>query len=142
MLAIEDVTDDALLGVDLAVLAAGLPAASDRSSKALNVPLGEGLARRRDGGIRYATLSEWLRSMPNTYAAVALFDVRPSTMGVFSPRPSRAILRELRRHEFEVVAKPESFRVSHRRFLFPGEAERAEAWGRLLGSTARRVSRY
>jgi len=43
--------------------------------------------------------------------------------------------RKLRRHGFEVVAKPESFFVNLKNHLEPGEEARAQEWGKQLAAS-------
>jgi hypothetical protein len=146
LMAVENVDDEALLRVDLVVLAGAAtgPAASHRARRGRTRPIEFEVTplRRPDGRSRPATVLEWIRSMPNTYARTAVFDVRPSSVGRFASRPSHLIVRELRRHEFEVIVRPETFVVSRNRLLYPGEAERAERWGRGLASTVPRVPTF
>ena len=72
---------------------------------------------------------DWLRSLGHGRAKVATFDTRFKGPAVLRGKASRAISRNLRRHGFEVVAKPESFFVTLQNQLEPGEEARAQEWG-------------
>lgn len=139
--AVDEVDDLVLRRADLIVLALASSRIAIFGGRRAGLP-GAGRSTggpRPDEAVRpIGTLLDWVRSMPSTFAPVAVFDVRPS-LGRFAPRPMRPLLRELRRHEFEVVANPETFRVSRRRCLSPGEVERAERWGETLGDLAARA---
>ena len=53
---------------------------------------------------------------------------------VFTGRASKGIGKRLRGHGFALVAEPESFLVSKRNELEPGEEDRAREWGRHLAT--------
>jgi len=72
---------------------------------------------------------DWLRSLGQGQAKSAAFDTRFKGPAVLRGRGSRPISRKLRRHGFEVVAKPESFFVTLQNQLEPGEEARAQEWG-------------
>ena len=59
-------------------------------------------------------VSDWLRSLGHGHTKVAAFDTRFRGPAVLRGRASRVISRKLRRHGFEMVAKPESFFVTLR----------------------------
>jgi len=77
----------------------------------------------------------WLRSLGHGHTKVAAFDTRFKGPAVLRGRASRAISRKLRRHGFEVVAKPESFFVTMENHLEPGEEARAQEWGKRLAAS-------
>jgi len=79
-------------------------------------------------------VSDWLRSLGHGHTKVAAFDTRFRGPAVLRGRASRVISRKLRRHGFEVVAKPESFFVTLQNHLGPGEAARAQEWGKRLAA--------
>jgi hypothetical protein len=82
------------------------------------------LDRDADGsGVR-----EWLVSLGHGRTRVAVFDTRFNGPAVLRGRASKAISRTLRKHGFEVVAKPESFFVNLKHHLEPGEEARAQGW--------------
>ena len=86
------------------------------------------LDRDGDGpGVR-----EWLVSLGHGRTKVAAFDTRFTGPAVLRGRASKAIGRTLRRHGFEVIAKPESFLVNSKHHLEPGEEARAQEWGKRL----------
>ncbi len=77
-------------------------------------------------------MRDWLASLGQGHTKVAAFDTRFSGPAVLRGRASKAISRRLRRHGFEVVAKPESFFVDLKNHLEPGEEDRAQEWGKRL----------
>jgi hypothetical protein len=80
-------------------------------------------------------VSDWLRSLGHGHTKVAAFDTRFRGPAVLRGRASRVISRKLRRHGFEVVAKPESFFVTLQNHLEPGEEARAREWGKRLAAS-------
>lgn len=66
----------------------------------------------------------------------ASFDTRLSGIPALTGRASRGIARLLCGRGCRLVAPPESFLVTSKNTLLPGEAERARAWGALIGETA------
>ena len=78
---------------------------------------------------------DWLTSLGRGDTKVAAFDTHFSGPAVLSGRASKAITRNLRKHGFEVVAKPESFFVNLKNHLEPGEEARAQDWGTRLAAS-------
>ncbi len=78
---------------------------------------------------------DWLASLGRGRTKVAAFDTRFNGPAVLRGRASKAISRKLRKHGFEVVAKPESFFVNLKNHLEPGEEARAHAWGKRLAES-------
>ena len=78
---------------------------------------------------------DWLTSLGHGDTKVAAFDTRFNGLASFTGRASKAISRKLRKHGFEVVAKPESFLVDSKHHLEPGEEARAEEWGKRLAAS-------
>ena len=78
---------------------------------------------------------DWLASLGHGHTKVAVFDTRFEGLAGFTGRASKAIMRKLRKHGFEVVAKPESFLVDSKHHLEPGEEARAEEWGKRLAAS-------
>jgi hypothetical protein len=72
-------------------------------------------------------LREWFAAMGQGTGRAASFDTRLSGLPVVTGRASRQIGRQLRRHGFRLVARPQSFLVFGSKLL-PGEAERAREW--------------
>jgi hypothetical protein len=95
-------------------------------------------ARRPDSGLDLdpsaegAGLREWLESLGQRGGRAAAFDTRVDKPTLFTGRAAKTIGKLLHRHGYELVAEPESFLVGADFHLLPGEAERAEQWGRLL----------
>jgi len=75
---------------------------------------------------------DWLTSLGHGHTKAAAFDTRFKGPAVLRGRASKAISRKLRRHGFEVVAKPESFFVTLQNHLEPDEEGRAREWGKRL----------
>ena len=89
------------------------------------------LDRDADGpGVR-----DWLASLGQGRTKVAAFDTRYTGLASLTGRASKAISRKLRKHGFEVVAKPESFLVNSKHHLEPGEEARAQEWGKRLAAS-------
>ena len=88
-----------------------------------------------DRGAQGPGVSDWLRSLGYGHTKVAAFDTRFKGPAVLRGRASRVINRKLRRHGFEMVAKPESFFVTLQNHLEPGEEARAQEWGKRLAAT-------
>jgi len=70
----------------------------------------------------------------NTLAVA--FDTRLGGAPLFTGRASRGISRLLAGHGCRMLAAPESFLVSKRDTLRDGEADRARAWGAMIGAAA------
>jgi hypothetical protein len=79
-------------------------------------------------------VSDWLTSLGHGHTKFAAFDTRFKGPAVLRGRASRIINRKLRRHGFEVVAKPESFFVTLQNHLVLGEEARAQEWGKRLAA--------
>ena len=77
---------------------------------------------------------DWLTSLGQGHTKFAAFDTRFSGPAVLRGRASRPIGRQLRKHGFEMVAKPESFFVTLENHLEPGEEARAQEWGKRLAA--------
>jgi hypothetical protein len=78
---------------------------------------------------------DWLTSLGHGHTRVAAFDTRFKGPSVLRGRASKVISRKLRRHGFEVLAKPESFIVTLENHLEPGEEARAQEWGKRLATS-------
>ena len=77
---------------------------------------------------------DWLRSLGQSHTKFAAFDTRFEGPAVLRGRASRPISRKLRKHGFEMMAKPESFFVNLENHLEPGEEARAQEWGKRLAA--------
>jgi hypothetical protein len=80
-------------------------------------------------GIRY-----WLHDLPHGRSRAAAFDTRLDGPKALTGSASKGIARELQRHGFDVVSRPESFLVTKANTLVEGELERAKAWGEALAT--------
>ncbi len=80
-------------------------------------------------------LREWFDSLGQFHVRAAAFDTRLHGPGAVTGRASRRVTNLLLAHGFDVVAKPESFLVTRRDELDPGETTRARDWGTRLAST-------
>ena len=88
-----------------------------------------------DSDAQGSGVRDWLRSLGHGHTKVAAFDTRFKGPAVLRGRASRLISRKLRRHGFEMVAKPESFFVTLQNHLEPGEEARAQQWGKRLAAS-------
>lgn len=79
-------------------------------------------------------LREWFRSLGHYPASVkaAAFDTRLHGSAALTGQASKMVDRKLRKHGFDVIARPESFLVSGQARLEPHETERARAWAAKL----------
>jgi hypothetical protein len=78
-------------------------------------------------------LREWFQTLPALAGTVAAaFDTRQAGPKLVTGRAGRAIQHHLSAHKIPRVAPAESFLVDKRPELLPGEAQRAQAWGRDL----------
>ena len=77
---------------------------------------------------------DWLRSLGHSHTKFAAFDTRFKGPAVLRGRASKVISRKLRKHGFDMVAKPESFFVTLKNHLGPGEEARAQEWGKRLAA--------
>lgn len=75
---------------------------------------------------------EWLAGLGWLNGAAAAFDTRMNGPAVITGRASKGISSQFSRHGLTVVAEPESFLVTKANQLYPGEADRARAWGASL----------
>ena len=80
-------------------------------------------------------MRDWLRSLGDGHTKVAAFDTRFKGPAILRGRASKVISRKLRRHGFEMVAKPESFFVSLENHLEPDQEARAQEWGKRLAAS-------
>jgi Flavodoxin len=83
------------------------------------------------GGIR-----DWLAALSLLDVPAAAFDTRMNGPAVLTGRASKGIASLLRGHGCTVVADPESFLVTKRDELYPGEKDRARQWGASLAAKA------
>jgi hypothetical protein len=77
-------------------------------------------------------LRDWLASVGNHHIKAAAFDTRMHGPAALTGSAAKGIARELRRHGFDVISKPESFIVSKDNHLDAGEEDRAQTWGAQL----------
>jgi len=78
-------------------------------------------------------LREWFDGLNATPPAGAAFDTRLDAPPAFTGRASKSIGKRLRKLGCELIAKPESFRVTKENHLVDDEAAYARAWGTELG---------
>ena len=110
-------------------------AASRRSAAETARKQGSGLAMDPDAdgpGVR-----GWLGGIAAGHGLAAAFDTRLGGIPALTGRASRGISGLLERRGYQLIAAPESFRVSKRNTLVDGEAARACSWGALIGEEAR-----
>jgi hypothetical protein len=88
-------------------------------------------------GVNGTGVREWLATLERRAGlAAAAFDTRMPGPAILTGRASRAIARQLRRHGYQLVVPPESFRVSRTNELLPGEQARARIWGKQIAAVA------
>jgi hypothetical protein len=82
-------------------------------------------------------LREWLTSRVTSrgHGLAAAFDTRMNGPAIITGRASKGISSALRRQGYELIAKPESFRVTKANELCPGEQDRARSWGTALAQS-------
>jgi Flavodoxin len=86
-------------------------------------------------------LRDWFVGLPDGHRTpAAAFDTRFDGPELVTGAASHGIARRLRKHGFDVVARPESFRVDKQTRLLPGEAERATAWAVNLSALVQPVA--
>jgi hypothetical protein len=91
-------------------------------------------------GVDGSGVREWLNTLERRHGlAAAAFDTRMPGPAILTGRASAAIGRRLRRNGCRLVVAPESFRVSRRSELLPGEPARARDWGERLAAAARKA---
>ncbi|MAT04625.1 MAG: flavodoxin [Acidimicrobiaceae bacterium] len=75
-------------------------------------------------------LREWFDALGQVDGIrAAAFDTRVDAPEILTGHASHGIAKRLRRHEFELVAEPESFLVDKHNALVHGEDDRAAEWG-------------
>lgn len=87
-----------------------------------------------DGAATGPGVRDWFDTMGHAESHAAAFDTRMRGPAALTGRASAGIRRSLRRHGFDVVARPESFFVDRTNHLRPGELERARTWGSTLAA--------
>jgi flavodoxin-like protein len=90
-------------------------------------------------------IREWMDGLGYSYGPpAAAFDTRMSGPALFTGRASKAITRLLRRHDFIVIARPESFLVTRDNKLHQGQTIQAQEWGASLAArlATERVHRW
>ena len=113
----------------------GMPTATSRRSAA-------GTASRQGSGLVLDPdadgpgMRAWLAGLDGENVLAASFDTRLSGLPALTGRASRIIARLLRGRGCRLVVAPESFLVSSKNTLLPGEAARARSWGALIGEAA------
>jgi hypothetical protein len=133
---VADAGPEMLHGADLIVVGApthvhGMSRARTRqaAAEAAQKP-GSGLALEPAAlgpGVR-----DWLASVGDHRTRAAAFDTRMHGPAALTGRSSKDIARELRRHGFDLIQKPESFFVTKDNNLDASEEARARAWGAQL----------
>jgi hypothetical protein len=133
-------TPELLAGVDLVV--AGGPthmhgmstAASRRMAAEAADKEGSGLGMDPDADS--VGMRGWLSGIGTRHGIAVAFDTRLPGGPLLTGRASRGISAQLERHGYRVLTGPESFLVSKQGTLLEGEAERAIAWGAMVGEKA------
>jgi hypothetical protein len=79
-------------------------------------------------------LREWFGSLDRYPVKAAAFDTRVHGPAALTGRASKGVAHQLREHDFDVVAAPESFLVTKKDRLEPQETARAREWGASLAA--------
>ena len=79
-------------------------------------------------------LRDWLKTLEGHQRPAAAFDTRINAPTPLTGRASKGIWRRLQRHDFRLLAEPESFLVDKQHHLIAGEADRATEWGEALAA--------
>jgi hypothetical protein len=79
-------------------------------------------------------LREWLDEHAGDLRAAAVFDTRVAMPALLTGRAGRRIAAAVRHGGARPVAPAESFLVSKKHRLLPGELDRARQWGRRLAA--------
>jgi hypothetical protein len=82
-------------------------------------------------------MRDWLGDLGHRNGLAAAFDTRLNGVPAFTGRASRPIARLLKRHDYWLVAAPESFLIGSQNALLDGEAARARRWGMTLGAVSK-----
>lgn len=78
-------------------------------------------------------LRDWFKASPQADGqCAAAFDTRLDARALLTGRASRLIARKLAKHDFNLIAEPESFLVDSQTRLLDSEVERAEHWAKGL----------
>jgi hypothetical protein len=80
-------------------------------------------------------LRDWFGALGQYPAKAAAFDTRIHAPALLTGRASKGVTRLLRAHGFDVIAEPESFLVTKKDRLEPGETARAREWGASLAES-------
>ncbi len=124
-----------LAGADLVVVGGpthvhGMSRPSTRKNAA-DMASKPGSTLKLDADARGPGLTEWFGSLGQGAALAAVFDTRLAGPPALTGRACLGIRRQLRRHRFCVIDRPQSFLINGNR-LQPGETARARLWGRQL----------
>jgi hypothetical protein len=80
-------------------------------------------------------LRDWFKDLADGGGrAAAAYDTRLDASPMLTGRASKGIAKRLGQHGYRLVDEPESFLVDKVPALLPGEAARAEDWGRRLAA--------
>jgi menaquinone-dependent protoporphyrinogen IX oxidase len=134
-------TAELVAGADLLVVGApthlhGLPSAASRQRAAQTAAKG-GSGLRLDPDADGPGMRDWLRDIGHRDGLAAAFDTRVNGVAVFTGRASRRIAKLLKRHDYRLVAAPQSFLISSRNTLLDGEASWARRRGMTLGAASK-----
>ncbi|MGV1036938.1 MAG: flavodoxin domain-containing protein [Candidatus Nanopelagicales bacterium] len=78
-------------------------------------------------------LRDWFKVLPQADGqSAAAFDTRFDARALLTGRASKLIARKLAKHDFTLIAEPESFLVDKQTRLLDSEVERAAHWARGL----------
>jgi Flavodoxin len=137
---VAEATPDLLAAADLLVV--GGPTHMHGMSSARTRRMAAHAAAKPDSGLSLDPdaagpgVRDLLKHLGSGPALAAAFDTRLIGVPMATGEASRRIARLLRRHDFRLIAAPESFLVTPQNTLADGEAARARRWGEELGVIA------
>ena len=139
VVSVHDATEDVIAGTDLVVV--GGPTHIHGMSSHRSREGAKDLAAKDDDldlepDAEGPGLRDWFDEFAGDRddVSAAAFDTRVHATALVTGQASKGIAKRLRRHGFDLIVEPESFFVDKENHLEPGEAERAEEWGRSLAA--------
>jgi hypothetical protein len=138
---VAEATGDLVADADL--LVAGAPTHMHGLSSAKSRQMAAQAAAKDDSELRMDPeadgpgMRDWLSDLGHRNGLADVFDTRLNGVPAFTGRASRPIARLLKRHDYRLVATPESFLIGSQNALLDGEAARARRWGMTLGAVSK-----
>lgn len=127
---------------DADMLIVGGPTHAHRMSSPSTRRAAQDAAAKPDSGLRLDPtasgpgIRDWLAHLEHRGGLGAAFDTRLDAPAIFTGSAAAGIARRLRRCGVSAITKPESFLVTKKTELCPGETARAREWGAELSKLA------